>query len=233
MTLASLDRMGRVLVVLPSHDTPGKRDMSAAFEPEAKRLLTMTPLGGELVRFDPRRPMAVRRGALLAVLDDIPARSFDSVAIFCHGWLDGIQAGFTRATVGDLSSAIVRATRGQAPTVALYCCSTGDDPNDKPLEAAGTGEGSFADRLRDSLRERGADRCSVFAHTTPAHTTRNPYAIRFDGDAVSGGYALVPPGHPLWATWKRAMRETDLRFRAPWMTIAEIHAELSAPLANA
>lgn len=226
--------IGTVLCILPSHDTPGKRDMSAAFEPEAKKLLTVTPLGGELVRFDPRKPMARRRGDLLGSLDALPPRSFDSVAVFCHGWLDGIQAGFTRATVGDLAGAIVKATRGPAPVVALFCCSTGDDPEGDSLQAAGTGEGSFADRLRDALRERGADRCSVYAHTTAAHTTRNPYVIRFDGDAL-GGYPVAAPGQPLWRAWRAALQDkaNTLRLRAPWMTNAEIHAELAAPLAVA
>lgn len=224
--------IGSVLCILPSHDTPGKRDMSGAFLPLAQKLLAMAPRGGELVRFDPRKPMARRRGDLLGSLDALPPRSFDSVAIFCHGWLDGIQAGFTRKTVGDLAGAIVKATRGPAPVVALYCCSTGDDPEDDPLSAAGTGEGSFADRLRDSLRDRGAIGCSIWAHTTPAHATRNPYVIRFDGDAL-GGYPVVAPGQPLWGAWKRALRDTDLHLRAPWMTNAEIHTELAAPLAVA
>lgn len=231
MTTA-IDRMGSVLAILPSHNSEGKKDMTGAFDPEAKALLRLSPVMGVIDRFDSLKPMGARRASVLAKLEAAPPRCIDSVAIFCHGWLDGIQAGFTRKNVGELAAALVRVTRGPAPVVALFCCSTGEDPEGDALSAAGAGEGSFADKLRDALREAGATGCSVYAHTTAAHTTRNPYVIRFDGDAL-GGYPVVAPGQPLWGAWKRALQTTDLRLRAPWMSNAEIHAELMGPAAVA
>jgi len=230
--MTAAKRMGQVLAILPSHNTEGKKDMTGAFDPEAKALLRLAEGMGVINRFDSLKPMAARRASVLTALERMPPRCVDSVAIFCHGWLDGIQAGFTRKNVGELAAGIVRVTRGPAPVVALFCCSTGDDPEGAGLSAAGTGEGSFADKLRDALREAGATGCSVYAHTTAAHTTRNPYVIRFDGDAL-GGYPVVAPGQPLWGAWKRALQTTDLRLRAPWMPNSEIHAELLGPAAVA
>jgi hypothetical protein len=226
------ERMGAVLAILPSHNSEGKKDLTGAFDPEAKALLRLASGVGVINRFHSLKPMGARRASVLEAMELMPSRCVDSVALFCHGWLDGVQAGFTRKNVGEFAAAIVRVTRGPAPVVALFCCSTGDDPEGDSLSAAGTGEGSFADKMRDALREAGATGCSVYAHTTAAHTTRNPYVIRFDGDAL-GGYPVVAPGQPLWSAWKRALQTTDLRLRAPWMSNSEIHAELMGPAAVA
>jgi hypothetical protein len=44
----------------------------------------------------------------------------------------------------------------------------------------------------------------------------------------SGGFWIVEPKSELWKPWVKALKTTDLRFRFPAMTVAEIHSELIA-----
>jgi len=71
-------------------------------------------------------------------------------------------------------------------------------------------------------------------HTTVAHTTKNPMVLFMDGmgvpDGGVGGYPPVSPKSINWAAWKKALQTTDLRYRMPYMSPAEIHDELSNPL---
>jgi hypothetical protein len=219
----------KVLCIRPRHNTPGKKDVTGAFAPEADKFLNLHGTGG-VETFDNRKPMAARRREVLELLKD--GVDFDAIAFFCHGWSNGIQAGFTRANVAQLAKALDKAWEplGDA-RVVLYCCSTGADPEDSPVQAAGTGDNSFADRLRDALCALGDTACRVTAHDTVAHTTMNPHALFFDGMGSpvggAGGYYPVAPGSPLWPKWRKALRTTDMRFEFPFMSIAEIHAELA------
>jgi hypothetical protein len=221
----------KVLCIRPRHNTPGKKDVTGAFAPEAEKFLKLQE-EGSVVTFDNHKGMQARRREVLEIISDHGAGTLDAVVFFCHGWSKGIQAGFARAHVPTLAAAIDGASAGHvefAPNVILYCCSTGDDPQDRSDEAAGTGDNSFADRLRDALCAVNPY-CRVTAHDTVAHTTKNPYALFFDGmgSAVggAGGYYPVAPGGPLWAKWRRKLRETNLRFRFPFMSVEEIHREL-------
>lgn len=227
----------KVLCIRPRHNTPGKRDVTGAFAPEAEKFLKVHG-DGIVLDFDNRKPMAARRKEVLQVISDAatpPHDDFDAVAFFCHGWSTGIQAGFTRANIGELVAAIDSATSKTEPdvcwpNVVLYCCSTGDDPQDSSGEAAGTGDDSFADKLRDALCAGGRMRNRVVAHDTVAHTTKNPYALFFDGMGSPvggvGGYYPVKPKSQLWSKWRKALRETDLRFEFPFWSVAEIHERL-------
>lgn len=214
-------QIGKVLCIRPLHDSPGKRDVSKAFEPGARKLIDLAD-GGEVLTFNNRLSYAHRRGQMRTKLAAFPSQTFDSVAVFCHGWLRGIQAGFERPQAADLCGELRRLLRHTNPVVALFCCSTGDDPQDRPLEAAGSGEGSFADALRDAFVVSGADGVKVFAHTTAGHTWRNPYAIVFDGPGM-GGDEITAPGQPDWRAWRAAVKDPkgDLGLRAPWMTREE------------
>jgi hypothetical protein len=223
-----------ILAFVPKYNSEGKKDATGAFHPEAAAFKALARPGGAIYQFDNNKPMAARRKEILRVLEgctDDYVRMPTTVAFFCHGWADGIQAGFTRKTVGELARAISLATGGDNGTVPLFCCSTGDDEQDDPLESAGFGDNSFADKLRDALCAEGETYCRVMAHSKPAHTTMNPKALFFEGmgvpDGGVGGYAPVGPKSPNWAAWKRALQKTDLRFRFSYMTPAEIHAELS------
>ena len=227
-----------VLCIRAGFDTPGKKDVAHAFLPEANAFAEACG-GGVVHAFDNREGMAKRRTEVLSILagEGNDGDYYDAVAFFCHGWPTGIQAGFRKRDCAVLADAIRACFRVNSdpdvpsPLVALYCCSTGDDPQDSPKEAAGTGDGSFADALRDALCAAGSVDVRVVAHTTAGHATRNPHVKFFDGMGSSmggvGGYAPVTPSHKkLWPKWRRALQKTDLRFRMPRMSVADIHAEL-------
>jgi len=228
----------KVLIFVPKLNTEGKKDATGAFMPEAKAFAALARTGSRIYRFDNTKALPKRRAEVLAELDRSKNEGFTAVALFCHGWLDGVQAGFLRRHAVEFAHAI-NAAVSSAPnavttdvTVALYCCSTGKDPQDDPLTAAGTGDDSFADKLRDALCAAGQVDCRVMAHASKAHTTMNPMVLFMDGMGVAtggvGGYAPVSPKSGDWSAWKKALRTTDLRFRMPFMSPAEIHEALSA-----
>lgn len=219
----------KVLALAPTYNVPGKKDVTGAFLPEAKAFVKLAKKGSRLVQFDNSRSLPQRRAEVLKLLKG-DSKGYDSVALFCHGWLDGVQAGFLRRHTTELAEAISAITLTEDVVVPLYCCSTGKDPQDDPLTAAGTGDDSFADKLRDALCAEGAVGCRVMAHTTVAHCTKNPMVVFMDGMGSSsggvGGYPPVSPGSENWGRWRKALRTTDLRLRMPYMTPADIHAEL-------
>ena len=233
MTLAKQ----KVLIFVPKSNSEGKKDATGAFIPEAKAFAALARAGSRIFQFDNAKPLPARRAEVLAELDRSKSEGFTAVALFCHGWLDGVQAGFLRKHADEFAHAI-NAAVSSAPnavitdvTVPLYCCSTGKDPQDDPLTAAGTGDDSFADKLRDALCAAGQVDCRVMAHATKAHTTKNPMVLFMDGMGVPtggvGGFAPVSPKSADWTGWKKALSTTDLRFRMPFMSPAEIHEALS------
>lgn len=143
------------------------------------------------------------------------------VAIFCHGWANGLQL-VPMVRIRDLAHILAE---HRAPVVTLYACSTADGP-------ATGGDGGFADRLRDALCAAGAVACRVDAHATAGHATRNPYVRRFEGMGVAtggvGGQWIVTPKSALWGPWARALKG-DLRWEFPLLSVAEIHARLAPP----
>jgi hypothetical protein len=229
----------RILAFRPKHNSHRKKDVTGAFKPESRNLLRcMGAEGSEVVVIDNHLDFEQRRARVLEAFDarDDDPHAYDAVAFLCHGWIDGIQLGFKRAHVDELAQRIWELTDLPTVRVPLYCCSTGDDPEDDPLTAVGSGDESFADKLRDALCLQGAYGCRVVGHTTVAHTTRNPHVIFFDGwgslTGGNGGYAPVLPGRNswLWRGWKAELwrRGSTLRFRMPWMTDEAIHQELAA-----
>lgn len=228
----------RALVFVPEHNMHGKKDVTGAFLPEAEAFLEMCAEGSEIVRFDNSKGFAARRKQVLAALEE--RKDFDTVAFFCHGWEKGIQAGFSKATTKALAKAILDTCGdNEEVIVPLYCCSTGEDPDDDDITAAGTGDDSFSDRLRDALCADGATQCRVMGHTTVGHTTSNPMVLFMDGMGSEyggvGGYPPVSPGaRKMWSAWKKALRDrkggNTLRFRFPFMTVGAIHEELGAEL---
>lgn len=235
MTVPTLDPYKKMLVFVPMHNSHGKKDVTHAFLPEARRFIDCVgPAESRLCHIDNRRGMKARREAVLAAIEeaDEDREYYDGVAFFCHGWSRGIQLGFMNGQVQELAEAIQSICEHSMTNVPLYCCSTGDDRDKKTsLSSPGTGDNSFADLLRDALCSQGANYCRVVAHTTVAHTTKNPYVLFFDGmgtpDGGVGGYAPVAPKTANWPRWRRALQKTDLRFRFPFMGVDEIHQELS------
>lgn len=217
------------LVFVPVHNTPGKRDADE-FRREARLFCAWlraekgwpTPVH----QFDNERDLGERRADVLRHVHGLTPGSVRVVALFCHGWPDGVQAGFRSEHVKGLARELEDVSADEL-TVALYCCSTGADQDASTDELGGTGpggEGGFADRLRDELGELGV-RATVFAHSTAGHVTRNPRVRIFPPHERRGGHWVVSPESPLWPAWVRYL-QGDGRFSYPFLTAAEIEAEL-------
>lgn len=218
-----------VLALVPMSNSKGKKDVTGAFLPEAKRWLDLH--GGALARFDNAAAPAKRRADVEAILRG--HSGLRAVGFFCHGLSRQLQTGHGISHVDALADALTSATLPGA-VVALYAC----DAADTPVKNAPGGDDGFADRLRDALILRDAEHWQgghVDAHVTTGHTTTNPYVRRFACSlavpsevplGIVGGEWLVKPGSAAWGTWRRALRETDLRFRFPFMREREIHDEL-------
>ncbi len=223
----------RVLAFAPRFNTPGKRDATGSFQLEAGAFVRLARKGSELVLVDNRKGVPARRQEVLAAIDARVGEGFTSLAFFCHGLRSSIQLGFRSLLAPPLATAITNLTdAAQDVVVPLYCCSTAADHDGDALGAPGTGDHSFADKLRDALCAAGAVHCRVMAHSTVGHTTMNPMVVFMDGMGSAqggvGGYAPVSPGSVQWRAWKQTFRlAATLRLRMPYMTPEAIHAELS------
>lgn len=226
-----------VLAIHPAHNSKGKRDATGAFIPEARAWAELhnghldAPATTHVARFDNHAAPAKRRRDVEAILRG--HRDLNAVGFFCHGLTRSLQTGHALAHVESLADALTACTRPGA-VVALYAC----DAADTPRKDAPGGDGGFADALRDALVLRDAAHWRggwVDAHVTTGHATRNPYVRRFSCTlavpsevplGIVGGEWLVTPGGPLWRSWARALRETDLRLRFPLMQRVDIAEEL-------
>jgi hypothetical protein len=206
------------LIFHPKHNAHGKRDVTGAFKPEAKKFCAMT--GGRIITFDNHVRMALRRKTVLEAIRaaDEP---LDCIAFFCHGWRTGIQAGFRIKDVNELALAISKDC-ADGITIPLYACST--------AKGGAGGDGAFADELRDALCRHAVFNCRIDAHDRKGHAARNPYVRRFEGGGSptggQGGQWVVKPNSRLWTKWKNALKKTDLRLRFPLMGVGAIHEEL-------
>lgn len=213
-----------ILAFAPLYNTKGRKDATGAFQPEARAFVTLH--GGTIVLVDNQKTPAEMRARIIEAITNAPIVVNESVVIafFCHGSRNDIQFGFRKSNVAPLAKAIAR--KSIYVIVPLYACLAAGPATD----AAG-GDGGFADVLRDELCSHGAIWCRVDAHATAGHTTWNPYVRRFDGVGNAfggcGGQYIVSPGSKLWPKWRKALRETDLRFTFSRLSIAEIHKRLA------
>lgn len=237
------------LIIRGQTDTPGKKDFSKAFFPESEAYSKSYHIDNpEIISFNNRLPFAKRLQPLLKEIlsfEEGAASQLDTLTLFCHGWSTGVQAGVTIKTMPKFLDALEKGFQlSDKLQVNLYCCSTGDDPQDNSKQASGTpnqnkeafnvGDNSFADAFRDLLCDRNYRDCKVVAHTTAGHTTQNPYAVFFEGGGspvggTGGQMPVTPKMGKLWTTWKRLLRDkTTFRFIYPFMRVAEIHEHLIA-----
>lgn len=221
--------MKNILVFTGDRNSEGKpADYTGAFLPEALAFMKLhnVPSANHL-RVDLSKAENTRRQR---VYDFIKKRhkevgNIDGIAFFCHGLTRKIQLGIRLIDLANFASLVKEVIEPSSKkfVIALYCCSTGDGPGIG-------GDGGFADQLRDSLCQSGITQCSVLAHSVSGHTTKNTAKIKFDGlDSPvggTGGITIVSSTSTLWKKWKTAIINSDLRFRVPFMTIAEIHTEL-------
>jgi hypothetical protein len=227
--------MIRGIAIAPAHNTPGInartggpwRDASGAFIPEAAAFARRHGLP-PIVLFDNTQPYASRRGRVERALAGA-AGPLDVVAIFAHGWRDGIQTGHLRPHAKRLAGLLAKVST-PALCVALYACDTardGDKDRKDDDDPGPGGEGGWADLLRDELVLAGVSQCRVLAHGTAAHTTRNAYLREFRADQSTGGTWIVEPDSTLWPAWGRALAG-PLRFDLPLLSAMQIRERLAA-----
>jgi hypothetical protein len=226
-----MDSPMNALVFAPQHNAEGLRADAAEFRGEAHRFCRAHGLRDGVYLFDNREEPHIRREYLYDTLARYTPKSLDTLALFCHGWPDGIQLGTSTAHVKRLALTI-KPVAARELTVVLYCCSAGADNDGSTADERVPGPGGdhgFADRLRDALGDAGVQ-ATVYAHSTRGHCTRNPYARVFRAGERAGGHWIVEPGSALWPAWRRALWSSDeddtFRFRFPWMTREQLEAEL-------
>jgi hypothetical protein len=236
-------RAQTTLIFAPQFDTDG-HDATGAFQPEAYAFCDFHGLPRDTVHlFDNRAALPDRRAQVTALMSGRLERA-ETFALFSHGWKTGVQPGWVMGVIHKMAAALNMACVN-APTVILYCCSTGKDGDNQDaddVQAGPGGEGGFADALRDDMVRLGM-RPTIYAHTCRGHTTTNAFVRRFDHDQIAGGEWIIEPHTELWSAWERAINPIvtrgkrrfldpvrTLRFRFPFMSQAEIEAELHASL---
>lgn len=202
-----------------------KSDATGAFIPEARRF-ALVHAAPPPVLFDNTLSMARRLRQVLDVIDACET-PVSTLALFCHGWKDGLQVGVRNESAWRLAAALRRVADPAGLRVLLFCCHAARDDDDDELddlEPGPGGDGGFADMLRDALRVQGVA-ATIYAHAARGHTTHCPYVRRFDPGEMAGGHWVIEPTSALFPAWKRALRG-ELRFRFPFMSQLEIEAEL-------
>ena len=144
--------MGKPLAFACSRNSPGKRDASGAFMPEAQAWCKENQ--AVLHPVDPETGMCTMRNYILKVIE--MAGPVPCCAFFCHGWATGMQLGFK----GDADAALLgRALATENPdcVVIFYACSMGQ-------------------RFARQVAAAGPD-IEVWSHESRGHTTRNPMLV--------------------------------------------------------
>lgn len=210
-----------ILAITPATNTPGKKDLTGAFLPEARHLCKLHK--GHIRTFRNRKPKPARFEELMGVLAKYEGAGLSAVMFLCHGYRTGLQPGVTLENAADAARA-VRATGARVCT--LYACDAARDSDkdraDDMIEGPGGAGGVASIFARAGLL--------VDAHVTAAHTTINPFVRRFspDDDSDAGDW-IVKPRSALWRTWREALHD-DRTFRLsfPFRSTAEIRADLEA-----
>lgn len=226
-----------VAILVPKYDT-SKPDATGAFHPESINFSDFWTLDKDkIVYVNNRLPKSCHRPGnvaeeLLKQMREVQGRSSKPIAVwvfFCHGYTHGLQFSIRSPNHPQFDSKYREAyeeflniiSEHPSPLLALYACSTGDDPDGDPDSAPGSGDDSFADCVRDDLCKRGAIYSRVFAHTTAGHTSCNPMIKFFDGDGLpsgaEGAKLIAQPGSKEFRNL-RTLLKTDFRFKVPFMT---------------
>lgn len=209
------------LAFAPKYDSPGKRDATKVFQPEAQRFLAHHGVPEDrLFLIDNKKNFYGMRQEVMDVLEDkiVPLSRGQTpvVAFFCHGTRLSLKLGFTTRHV-DLLAGAFAGYNSNRIRVPLYACWAGTDRG-------------FAYQLLIRLCEADMSAAVVDGHVGRGHATRRPYVKRYDAigspTGGQGGYDIATPSHKsLWRAWLKALKG-DLRFRYPVMDLAAIHKEL-------
>lgn len=232
--------MGGLLAFVPDADTPGKADMSGAFQPEALKFVRHHGQTAAAVRrFAAHGPLEHRKDDIKSGLraNALASSTFSggpllsTLAFFCHGFRAGLQCGYQKSSVLALAQLVSQYCEKDC-RLLLYACDTArDDDNDTQddRKPGPGGENGFADALRDACDALGV-RAQVVAHASRGHCTMNP-DVRLFAPGGTGGEWYVEPGTELFSKWRRVLHEplSTLRFRFPFMTPEAVRAELAGP----
>jgi hypothetical protein len=214
--------MPNTIVITPDRNVHST-DYVGAFDPESRTYMKIVPGQHKLIKFDASKPMSTRKKAVFSELAVLP-QSFEAVAVFCHGWSIGLQAGIRKADVPDFVRLICAATKNGVSEkdvlhIMLFCCSTAAGKNTPEHDSETGGDGGFADLLRDTLCAQGRPWVRVYAHPTKGHTTQNTQVRIFEGKgspvgAVAGQWLVHPTyiksgnsaaARALWSSWHKAL----------------------------
>jgi hypothetical protein len=188
-----------VLTIATGYDSPGKKDATGAFLPEAKAFAEL--YGGAYLRLA-KLSSTARRATVENTISEI--EQIDVIAVFGHGTSTSLIAtGHTIRHVYDLAG-VINAAANSAPSplskskrplsIILYACSTG------------FGKTGFADLLADQLAMQ-APGVNVWAHSTAGHTSWNPYVELAGGP--NGGDPIARPGDQLWKRWRERLHDNQ------------------------
>jgi hypothetical protein len=165
------------IAIAPMHNSPGKKDATGAFLPEARAFAKLH--GGKVLLFDNSKPSKDR---FTDVIDALTGRQAHCVAFFCHGLKTSLQVGATLRNVHVLAAALRDAG---CTTVPLFACDTARDADrdhaDDMADGSG-GAGGFASALSAALPE-----ARVYGHTVTAHTTKALTGIQGFDEITDGG----------------------------------------------
>lgn len=224
-------------IIYQGYDSPGKKDSTYVFRKEAENFCDCYALNFKKVTYGFNK-CSGRYRRFESVLEFMDSRSkgTQNWIFLCHGgssWL-GIGAKLPGFSTRDARMFIklidIIVSKHVAPNVILFSCLTSEDLYGRDEDDVRHGDNSFADCVRDFLCSRSAIYCRVVAHRTRGHATVNPYVdfVEGNGSIVGGVGSLQVPGKNLRSIFKKKLddRNSDFRFRFPFMTIRAIHEEL-------
>lgn len=207
--------MPNMIVITPDRNVHSS-DFKGAFEPESLTFMKVVPGKHTLIKFDASKGMASRKRQVLEALEELEGGGYSGIALLCHGWHNGVQAGFRTRDIPELVQRVCAATKNGTDArdvlhVPLFCCSTAAKGKTPEAASETGGDGGFADVLRDTFCQQGKSWVRVYGHTTPGHTTKNSQVRMFEGKGSPiggcGGEVMVrqpPPKNPLWRVWTAA-----------------------------
>lgn len=138
-----------------------------------------------------------RKYEVLLFLNEKIEKDVKHIAIFCHGWKNGIELGFKNDDIPLLAKFTI-----PIYSVILYCCNCGK-------------RGGFAERL-SSEDGKGLE---VYAHTTKGHVTMNPHVVNYSDIGSPCNMFPIDAKHRLFDKFQKMLRNYDgeLRFLYPFM----------------
>lgn len=167
-------------------------------------------------------------------MDMLGEMSRDDVKMILYACSTGAPEGSRQGSDSDLRDhygwwrAMMEAARDYSPNENMFW------PHEFGI--AVWGANSFADYIRNGLHARGRTEVEVIGHSEVADAFTFPFVLRFRGNGavgpLAGGEWVIDPGPEgnnmdVVRSFRRVLRDQPaLRYRYPWLTTAEILAEI-------